>query len=284
MSGSVSQPMSPNAPPGNSGGSGDARAPRPHRGERLDLRVESIAQGGAGVARRDGYVVFVEGGFPGDRVSAEVTRAKRAYAHARAVEVLEPSPDRVPVRCDHEGGDCPGSPWQGLRYELQVETKERLVGEALSRLGGLEGFELEPIVPAADPWRYRNKLEYSFGEREETGELVLGFHARGRWDRIDDARDCVLASERNNAARNLVRDWCRAEGLSVFDRRAGAGFLRNLVVREGRRTGDMQLRLVTSPGDFRAQELVRGGPARASATSACTGPVPPRRRRCRPAE
>jgi 23S rRNA (uracil1939-C5)-methyltransferase len=252
---SHSDPTAPRsaAPPGGAGAG--ARSPRPQRGERIELRVETIAQGGAGIARREGYVVFVEGAFPGDLVTAEVTKAKRDYANARAVEVLEPSPDRVAVRCDHEGEGCPGSPWQALRYEVQVEQKQRLVAEALERLGRLEGFELEPIVPATEIWRYRNKLEYSFGAREDDGSLVLGFHARGRWDRIEDARDCMLASERNNAARNFVRDWCRAEGLSTYDRRGGDGFLRNLVVREGRRTGDLQLRLVTSPGDFRSEAL-----------------------------
>ena len=82
------------------------------------------------------------------------------------------------------------------------------------------------------------------------GRLVLGFHARGRWDRVDDARDCFLASERNNEVRNLVRDWCSAQGLSALDRRTHSGLLRNLVVREGRRTGDLQVRLVTSQGAF----------------------------------
>jgi 23S rRNA (uracil1939-C5)-methyltransferase len=235
---------------------------RPRRGDELELQVESLAHGGAGVARLERYVVFVEGGFPGERVRAEVWRSKRDYAHARAIEVLEPSPDRVPVRCDHEGGECPGSPWQPLRYERQLEHKQQLVAEALTRIGHLEGFELEPIVPAADPWRYRNKLEYSFGEQLPSagkpadglaagrGPLVLGFHARGRWDRVDDARDCLLASERNNAVRNLVRDWCSDQGLSALDRRTHTGLLRNLVVREGRRTGDLQVRLVTSQGAF----------------------------------
>jgi 23S rRNA (uracil1939-C5)-methyltransferase len=229
------------------------RSARPRRGERLELSIESIAQGGAGLARLEGYVVFVEGAFPGDTVVAEVTKSKRHFAHARTVEVLEASADRVAVRCDHDGSGCPGSPWQALRYERQVEHKQRLVEEALTRLGGLEGFTLEPIVAAADTWRYRNKLEYSFGEGD-TG-LVLGFHARGSWELIEDARDCVLASQRNNAARNLVRDWCAEEGLSTYDRRTGSGFLRNLVVREGRRTGDLQLRVVTSPGDFRVEAL-----------------------------
>jgi 23S rRNA (uracil1939-C5)-methyltransferase len=235
-------------------------ADRPRPGEELELAVDSLAHGGAGVARRDGYVVFVEGGLPGDVVRARVTKAKRDYANARVVELVEAGEDRVPERCDHGGEGCPGSPWQGLRYERQLEHKQRQVDEALTRLGGLSGYELEPIVPAAEIWRYRNKLEYSFGRKPAAGDaepdgVLLGFHARGRWEQVLDANDCMLASERNNAARNLVRDWCIAERLIPYDRRTGSGFLRNLVVREGRRSGDLQLRLVTAEGQFRADKL-----------------------------
>ena len=221
---------------------------RPARGELLTLDVESLAYGGKGVARRNGYVVFVSGALPGDRVTAEVTKAKRGYAEAQAKEVVRESPDRVPPRCDHGGEPCPGAPWQGLAYEEQLRHKQSQVEEALVRLGGLEGFELEPIEPAVERWRYRNKLEYSFGERD--GELVLGFHARGRWDLIVDAEDCQLASERNNARRNELRDWARSAGLPAWDARAGEGVFRNLVIREGRRTGQLQSRLVTSPAEI----------------------------------
>jgi 23S rRNA (uracil1939-C5)-methyltransferase len=223
-------------------------SPRPARGESLILDVDSLAYGGKGIARRNGYVVFVSGGLPGDRVRAEVTRAKRGYAEARALELVRPSPDRVPERCDHGGEPCPGAPWQALPYKEQLRYKQQQVDDALARLGGLSSYELEPIEPAIQPWRYRNKLEYSFGERG--GDLVLGYHARGRWDRVVDAEDCLLASEDNNRARNDVRAWARAEGLTAYDRRAGTGLLRNLVVREGRRTGQLQTRLVTSPGEL----------------------------------
>ena len=221
---------------------------RPARGELLTLDVESLAYGGKGVARRNGYVVFVAGALPGDRVTAEVTRAKRAYAEASTREVVRPSPDRVPSRCDHGGEPCPGAPWQALAYEEQLHQKQSQVKDALVRLGGLEGFDLEPIEPAIEQWRYRNKLEYSFGERE--GELVLGFHARGRWDLIVDAEDCQLASERNNTRRNELRDWAHSAGLRAYDKRRREGVLRNLVIREGRRTGQLQSRLVTSPAEI----------------------------------
>ena len=221
-----------------------AAAARPRRGDELDLEVEDLVYGGRGIARRDGFVVFVRGGLPGDRVKAVVTKSKRGYAEAEATEIVRASPDRIPASCDHGGEPCPGAPWQELPYELQLDHKQRQVTDALERIGGFAGFTPEPIEPAVERWRYRNKFEYSFGERD--GELVLGFHARGRWDLVVDAEDCLLASERGNAARNEIRHWARVEGIPAYDRRAQEGVLRNLVIREGRRTGQLQTRLVTS--------------------------------------
>jgi 23S rRNA (uracil1939-C5)-methyltransferase len=228
-----------------------ASAARPARGSELELTVDRLAHGGNGVARReDGYVVFVAGAVPGDRVRAVVGKAKKAYAEARAVEVLEPSPDRVEPVADH-----PGAPWQVLPYERQLAVKQEQVDDALTRIGRLEGYDLAPIVPAVEQWRYRNKLEYSFGEGSG-GELVCGFHAPGRFDEIVPIADCMLASDRSNAAREQVLAVCREQGLGAWDRRSQQGFLRNLVVREGRRTGQLQVRLVTSPGKLDADALI----------------------------
>src|SRR5919197_5497505 len=115
---------------------------RPERGQQLELTIDALAFGGAGVARLDGYVVFVRDAVPGDRVRAVVTKRKKAYAEARAVAVLEPSPDRIPAVADH-----PGAPWQVLPYERQLAVKTEPVQDALRRIGKLEDFELEPIVP-----------------------------------------------------------------------------------------------------------------------------------------
>jgi 23S rRNA (uracil1939-C5)-methyltransferase len=120
--------------------------------------------------------------------------------------------------------------------------------DSMRRIGNLEEFEIEPPEPAVEQWRYRNKLEYSFGESD--GGLALGFHARGRWDVVVDADDCKLASEANNASRNAVRAWACGAGVPAYDRRERAGVLRNLVVREGRRTGQVQTRLVTSAAEI----------------------------------
>ena len=221
-----------------------ASASRPSRGDELELTVDTLAHGGNGVARLDGYVVFVAGAVPGDRVRAVVGKAKRAYAEARAVEVIEPSPDRVraarrPSRRAVAGASPTSASWR---------SRPEQVDDALRRIGRLDGFALEPMVPAVEQWRYRNKMEYSFGAGPD-GELVCGFHAPGRFDEIvaRRRRACSPPSAATRRAAQVL-DWARAQGLEPWDRRAHRGFLRNLVVREGRRTGELQVRLVTSPG------------------------------------
>lgn len=226
--------------------SSTARPPRPDRGETIELRIDALANGGAGVGRTlGGYVVFVRETVPGDHVRAVVTKRKRHYGEARLQEVVEPSPDRIDPVADH-----PGAPWQVLPYERQLEIKQAQVDDALRRIGRLDGFELRPIVPAVQQWRYRNKLEFSFGtdESDPARQLICGFHAAGSWEEIVGLDDCLLQSERGNAARRAVLDWARAQGLGAYDRRTQQGALRNLVIREGRRTGELQVRLVVTEG------------------------------------
>jgi 23S rRNA (uracil1939-C5)-methyltransferase len=199
-------------------------------------------------------VVFVQGGIPGDTVRAEVGKSKRAYAEARVLQIISPSPDRIEPLAQH-----PGAPWQVIPYAKQLEIKAEQVDDALRRIGRLEGYEFEPIVPALEQWRYRNKLEYSFG-KDGRDRLICGFHAPGRWEDIIEVSDCMLASERGNRAREEVVAWCRAQGLEPYDRRTNEGFLRNLVVREGRRSGEIQVRLVTSPGKLDTESLAAATP------------------------
>ena len=217
-----------------------------HKGEELELSIESLAYGGNGVARHDGFVVFVRGGLPGDRVRAQVTKTKRGFAEAIAQVVLEPSPARVDAPCRHFGV-CGGCRFQDLAYEAQVAEKEKQVRDALIRIGRIPDPPLEQIVPAASVYGYRNKLEYSFSAGE--GGAELGFHRAGRWDEIVDIEECLLTTDLGNAIRLAVRSWAREERLEPYDQATGNGYLRHLVVREGRNTGQALVVLVTAPGD-----------------------------------
>src|SRR6266508_2709713 len=214
--------------------------------QELELHVDSLAFGGNGVARANGFVVFVRRGLPGDTVRARVTKVKRNHAEALAVELVEPGARRVDAPCTHYPA-CGGCRFQDLAYEAQLEAKAEQVADALRRIGGLVEPPLEPILGAESQFHYRNKLEYSF-TRTPSGP-ALGFHKAGRWDEVLEVERCWLTTDLGNAIREAVRKWARGRALVAYDQAEHTGFLRHLVVREGRNTGQALVQLVTGPGE-----------------------------------
>jgi 23S rRNA (uracil1939-C5)-methyltransferase len=221
--------------------------------QELELEIDSLAYGGNGVARLNGFVVFVRRGLPGDTVRARVTKVKRSHAEATAVEVVRPGAPRVEAPCDHFPA-CGGCRFQDLAYEAQLEAKATQVADALARIGKLTGFELEAALPAESLFHYRNKLEYSFTAAPDG--VALGFHRAGRWDEVLDIERCWLTTDLGNAIRNDVRAWANEQGLVPFDQETQEGYLRHLVVREGRNTGQALVVLVTAPGGLDEEGFV----------------------------
>src|SRR2546426_470560 len=158
---------------------------KPRRGDVLDLTIDDLAFGGEGVGRVQGYVIFVRGAVPGDRVRARVVEARSRFGRA-VVESLEtPSPDRVEAPCPYFGR-CGGCRLQHLSYAAQLAFKEKQVRDCLERIGGLGEFELRPILAAPDPYGYRNKMEFTI-VRSGTGEKpVIGLHQADRYDVVLD--------------------------------------------------------------------------------------------------
>lgn len=218
---------------------------RPHRGETLELPVTGIAFGGQGIARSDDFVIFVAGAVPGDTVRAVVTKVKKRYAEARLEEITSPSADRVDAACSHYG-TCGGCRWQSLDYAVQLRYKQQQVVDSLERLGGLSGFEVGDIRGMDDPWRYRNKVEFSVGRAD--GELVVGFHPAGRWDAVLPQTECRLLPKATEGIRSAVEEWLRGVGAEPWDPRTHRGWARHLAVREAFGTGEVLVSLVTAPG------------------------------------
>jgi 23S rRNA (uracil1939-C5)-methyltransferase len=215
--------------------------------QEVELDIESLAYGGNGVARLDGFVVFVRRGLPGDRVRARVTKVKRSHAEALATEVVAPGPQRVEAPCAHYPA-CGGCRFQDLAYDAQLAQKQSQVRDAFQRLAGIAEPPLEEIVPCEpEIFHYRNKLEYSF--TQTPSGPALGFHKAGRWDEVLDIERCWLTTDLGNELRGAVRDWAREEGLEAYSQADGTGYLRHLVVREGRNTGQALVQLVTAPGE-----------------------------------
>ncbi len=224
------------------------------RDQELELTVDSIAFGGNGVARLDGFVVFVRGGLPGDKLRARVTKVQRRHAEAIATEILTGGPQRVDAPCKHFPA-CGGCRFQDLDYAAQLAAKAQWVADSFQRLAGLSDAPLEPIVGATSKFHYRNKMEYSFTQLEDGP--TLGLHRAGRWDEVLQIDECWLTTDVGNAIRNRMREWAREEKLPAYDQGTQEGYLRHLVVREGRNTGQALVQLVTARGErFDRERLI----------------------------
>ncbi len=230
------------------------------RGMEIELEIEKFADRGKSLARLEGYVVFVPGAVPGDRVRARVVKGKKRYAEARLLDVLSPSPLRTAPRCFYFES-CGGCAWQHVSYEAQLEAKRQSVEEALVHHGRLEGIEVRPTIGAAETYFYRNKMEFSFsahrwltpkeiatGEEFDT-DFALGLHVPGNFYKVLDLQECHLQSELSVRLVNGVRAFVRREGWAPWNVRAHTGFLRHLVIRQGAHTAETMVNLVTSSHD-----------------------------------
>ncbi len=228
------------------------RHPPFRRGDEVTLAIDRMAYGGRGVGRIDGYMVFVPDTAPGDRVRARLWRVKPAYAEADLIEVEAPSPVRTTPPCPHFG-PCGGCVWQHLGYDVQLRTKEDIVRESLAHIPGLPDVVIRPILPAGTPWAYRNKMEFTFHP-----EATLGLHRRGAFDRVVPIATCLIQSDTANAVLARAREWASTSGLSRYDARAHTGLLRQVVIREAKRTGEIMVALIaTAPEVPTARELAR---------------------------
>ncbi|MEK7656853.1 MAG: 23S rRNA (uracil(1939)-C(5))-methyltransferase RlmD [Elusimicrobiota bacterium] len=162
------------------------------------------------------------------------------------------------ARCRHFG-DCGGCRMQDLPYEAQVAKKAEELSRLMAPLG-LSGGVL--VHPSPEPWYYRNKMEYSFQDvypAPPPGEdaLLLGLKRRNRWDKVMNLEECFLLSPEAPALLKGVHEWARRENLVPYNLHRQEGFLRHLLVREGKNTGERMVVCVTSPGPFPAESFVK---------------------------
>src|SRR5436309_2878607 len=217
---------------------------KPRRGDTLELAIEDLAFGGEGVGRADGYVVFVRGGLPGDRLRVRVVEAGGRFGRAVIDKGLVASPDRVDPPCPYFGR-CGGCRLQHLAYSAQLAFKEKQVRDCLERLGGLGSFELRPILPAPEPYGYRNKMEFTIANEPPS----IGLHAAERYDVVLDIERCLLQSEPMNALLDEFRRQVRERALAVYDPVTERGLLRFVMMREGRHTGEAMVNIVGAAPD-----------------------------------
>ncbi|GAB5466051.1 MAG: 23S rRNA (uracil(1939)-C(5))-methyltransferase RlmD [Candidatus Kapaibacteriales bacterium] len=232
---------------------GRSRKSRPE----VELDIKSIGMEGVSVARDEGQVYFVEGGIPGDKVIAQVTKKRKRYREARIKRILEPSPNRQDPKCKHFW-DCGGCKWQHLPYIQQLYWKEKNVRDAMERLGNLHGLSYERIIESPEQYHYRNKMEFSFSahrwlsydeietdEKLEDKGFALGLHAPGNFAKVIDVEFCHIQPQIGNEILSSIRTKAKQLDLTAHDAYTNTGFLRNLVIRTGTDSKEMMVILIT---------------------------------------
>ena len=249
------------------------------KGDIVELQIEKYAFEGKGIAKvsksellglksdehyEKNYVVFVNGSYPGDKVKARVLKIKKSYAEAIAVETITPSKERTNAKCKFFG-ICGGCKQQDLSYESQVQYKQQQVAEIFNKLGGFSdlptgkaGFKVDKIIPSQNVFYYRNKMEFSFGDRrwltkselaiEEKidKDFALGLHIPRIYDKVLDVDECFLQSTASNRILNFTRKYFKGKNTSAYSTKTHVGYLRNLVIRQSYKTHDLMVNLVTS--------------------------------------
>ena len=207
--------------------------------------IDSMAAEGKCVARREGQVIFIEGGAPGDTVDIELTKIKKQFLEGKVSKIISLSPARTTPFCIHFG-TCGGCSWQHIDYTSQLDYKHRQVVDNLERLGGLTLPGVNQIMGSEQIRHYRNKLDFTFSAnrwltKDEMskgmafGEPALGYHIPRMYDKVFDVKECHLQPDPSNAIRLAVREICIREQIPFFDLRKQIGFLRTVTIRT---TGD----------------------------------------------
>ena len=236
----------------------DPSAPPPFRkGDELIVTPDRAAFNGGCVAHVEGMALFVSGCVPGDTVRVRVRKKKKRYGEARTLEVLAPGPDRIEAPCRFFE-DCGGCKWQNLAYEKQLYWKREQVAESFERLAKIDDIDIPATIAAAEPFWYRNKMEFSFGNERwlsdaeiASGEEIdrsfaLGLHAPGRFDRVLDIDRCMLQSETSNRLLGATSKFARENAIPAYTTRDHTGMLRNLVVRNSLATNETMVLLITA--------------------------------------
>lgn len=233
------------------------------RDDLIDVEIKDVTSRGLGIGTAEvligpqkepqTYEIFVRKAIPGDQVRVLIEKQRRKRCTGSIQEFLKPSPLRISPRCPHfgrreeSGKGCGGCTFQSVSYRHQLAIKERMIKDRFKE-AGLDPGMVYPVKGMDEPWHYRNKMEFSFGDNAER-EFALGLFPTGYRHEILNLENCYLQSEFVGAFLPRIRDWAREKGYLPYLNSQDRGFLKNLMIREGKRTGERLLELVTTPDE-----------------------------------
>jgi 23S rRNA (uracil1939-C5)-methyltransferase len=222
------------------------------KNEYIDVLFEDLTHDGAGVAKVEGYPLFVPDGLPGEKAKIKVIKVNKGYGFGRLMEITEASPYRVEPECPIYK-ECGGCQLQHMSYEGQLKAKEKQVSDVLQRIGKLENVKVHPVIGMENPWRYRNKAQVPIGEHE--GGLIGGFYQQ-RSHQIIDMKACIIQQEKNDEVVKKVKEICNINGVRAYDEQKHKGELRHIMARYGLKSGEVMVVLVTRTNELTGKKKI----------------------------
>ncbi|WP_041844899.1 23S rRNA (uracil(1939)-C(5))-methyltransferase RlmD [Caldibacillus thermoamylovorans] len=220
----------------------------------IDVEFVDLTHEGQGVAKIDGFPVFVPGGLPGEYAQIKILNVKKNYGYGKLIEIKEKSPYRVEIPKEdmHKYGGCQ---LHHMSYEGQLQFKQNLVEQTLTRIGKLQDVNIHPIIGMEQPFHYRNKAQVPVGERN--GRLITGFY-KPRTHEIIDTDESVIHMEAINDAIKIVKEICSELGVTAYNEEAHTGVLRHIMARFGRKTDELMIVLITRTEKLPHREEIVG--------------------------
>ncbi|MBM7654261.1 23S rRNA (uracil(1939)-C(5))-methyltransferase RlmD [Neobacillus cucumis] len=216
------------------------------KNEYIDVVFEDLTHDGAGVAKVDGYPLFIPNGLPGEKAKVKVIKTGKSYGFGRLIELYEKSPYRVDIPSDdlQKYGGCQ---LEHISYEGQLKYKENQVREVLTRIGKLENVVVHPILGMESPWHYRNKAQVPVGAKD--GKLIAGFYKPRTHEIVDTDESLIQLSEINEAVQT-IKEICNKLAIPAYHEETHKGVLRHIMARYGKQTGELMVVIITRTPDL----------------------------------
>jgi len=207
------------------------------------VEIEDLTAEGAGVAKLDGYTLFIKDAIVGDKVRVSIMKTKKTYGYARILEILEASPDRVEPVCPVAKA-CGGCQLQHLSYEAQLAYKQKKIESCLQRIGGFTEIPMEPIMGMEEPFYYRNKAQFPVGY-DKNGTIITGFYA-GRTHTIIDTSHCAIQAKENDKLLAIVKEYMKECHVKPYNETSHTGLVRHILTRVGFKTKEIMVCLIVN--------------------------------------
>lgn len=234
------------------------------KGQVLELKIEDLVYGGLGLAKVNGYVIFVDNSVPGQKILAEVKKTRSDYGKAKLLKVVQQSEIEETPQCKYFY-HCGGCKYQNIKYEYQKKFLKKQIEDIFNKLGNIKRIKINDIIPSKKIYRYRNKMEFAFSDKrwiadfdkEKPLNFALGLRAPNNYYKAIDIDDCLIAPEEAQFILKAFREFALKNNIPCYNQKTHQGLLRHLVIRKGYMTDEVMINLVINSIDEKWIDIFR---------------------------